>query len=64
MDAAEKCEQSYAGIIMPAFDSMHFPQWFFMDTPTPFHVTGSLLKGFFLQCQFYFKSLLEPKPVE
>lgn len=49
---------------MPAFISMRFLQWLDIDTLAPFDGIDNHLNGFLLRCQFYFESILNPKPEE
>lgn len=46
---------------MPLFDSVNFPQWLDTDSQAPFNGFESSLNGFFIECQLYFRSLLDPK---
>lgn len=62
MEAA--VQQGHAVFCLPAFDSVHFPQLFPMGIPAPFEGFESPLVGFFLQCEPYFSSLVDPKPEE
>lgn len=57
MDAAGMEEGHYAGMTVPAFDMVYFPQWVHLDTPAPFDGTECPPEEFLLQWQFYFERL-------